>query len=154
MDFLLRTKFGPKTVYRPGSSDQNQNLKVGRNLKTNKTFLHRSENGWILSSTCLLNCEDHLNLDELDTVYQIQIVSCTKPDLNLTMVWLYFIGKWKWLSANALLANLIKTEYIMTTKSSKLKALDYSPVIELNKKPIARAAETPGLDLIIDETFT
>ena len=38
--------------------------------------------------------------------------------------------------------------------SAKLKALDYSPIIELNGKPIARAAETPSLGLIIDEALT
>ena len=38
--------------------------------------------------------------------------------------------------------------------SAKLKALDYSPIIELNDKPIARAAETPSLGLIIDQALT
>ena len=60
----------------------------------------------------------------------------------------------KWISANKLSANLIKTEYMIIVTSAKLNTLDYSPIIELNGKPIARATETPGLGLIVDETLT
>ena len=60
----------------------------------------------------------------------------------------------KWLSANKLSANLDKTEHMIIATSAKLKALDYSPMIELNGKPMARAAETPSLGLIIDEALT
>ena len=38
--------------------------------------------------------------------------------------------------------------------SAKLNTLDYSPIIELNGKPIARATETPSLGLIVDEPIT
>ena len=38
--------------------------------------------------------------------------------------------------------------------SVELKALDYSPIIELNGRPVARAAETPSFGLIIDEALT
>ena len=38
--------------------------------------------------------------------------------------------------------------------SVKLKVPGYSPIIELNGKPIAHAAETPGLGLIVDEVLT
>ena len=38
--------------------------------------------------------------------------------------------------------------------SVKIKALDYSLIIELNGKPIACAAETPSLGLIIYEALT
>ena len=38
--------------------------------------------------------------------------------------------------------------------STKLNTLDYSPIIELNDKPIARAIETPSLGLIVDEVLT
>ena len=51
----------------------------------------------------------------------------------------------KWLSANKLSANLVKTEYMIIATSAKIKALDYSPIIELNDKPIAHATETPVL---------
>ena len=38
--------------------------------------------------------------------------------------------------------------------SAKLNTLDYSPIIELNGKPIAHATETPSCGLIIDEALT
>ena len=38
--------------------------------------------------------------------------------------------------------------------SAKLNTLDYSLIIELNGKPIARATETPGLGLTVDEALT
>ena len=60
----------------------------------------------------------------------------------------------KWISANKLSANLIKTEYMIIATSAKLNTLDYSPIIELNGKPIARATETPSLGLIVDEALT
>ena len=60
----------------------------------------------------------------------------------------------KWLSAIKLSADLVKTEYMIIATSAKLKALDYSPVIEFHGKPIVRAAETPNLGLIIDEALT
>ena len=59
----------------------------------------------------------------------------------------------KWLSASKLSANLVKTEYMIIATSAKLKALDYSPIFKLNGKPVARAAETVSLDLIIDEAL-
>ena len=59
----------------------------------------------------------------------------------------------KWLLANKLSANLVKTEYMIIATSAKIKALDHSPIIELNDKPIARATETPSLGLIIDEPY-
>ena len=40
----------------------------------------------------------------------------------------------KWLSANTLSANLVKTEYMIIATSARIKALDYSPIIELNDK--------------------
>ena len=43
---------------------------------------------------------------------------------------------------------------MIIARSAKLKALDYNPIIELNGKAIARAAETPSLGLIIDEALT
>ena len=60
----------------------------------------------------------------------------------------------KWISANKLSANLIKTEYRIIATSAKLNTLDYSPIIELNSKPIARATETPSLGLIVNEALT
>ena len=60
----------------------------------------------------------------------------------------------KWMSANKLSANLIKTEHMIIATSAKLNILDYSPIIELNGKPIARATETPSLGLIVDEALT
>ena len=60
----------------------------------------------------------------------------------------------KWISANKLSANLIKTEYMIIATSAKLNTLDYSPIIKLNGKPIARATETPSLGLIVDEALT
>ena len=60
----------------------------------------------------------------------------------------------KWISANKLSANFIKTEYMIIATSAKLNTLDYSPIIELNGKPIARATETPSLGLIVDESLT
>ena len=60
----------------------------------------------------------------------------------------------KWISANKLSANLIKTEYMIIAMSAKLNTLDYSPIIELNGKPIARATETPSLGLTVDEALT
>ena len=59
----------------------------------------------------------------------------------------------KWLSANKLSANSVKTEDMIIATSAKLRALDYSPIIELNSKPVARAAATPSLCLIIDEAL-
>ena len=84
-------------------------------------------------------------------VYQIPIVNYIKPNLNQTMIWIH-LGKW--LSANKLSSNLVKTEYMLISASVKLKALDYRPIIELKGKPIARAVETPSLGLIIDEALT
>ena len=60
----------------------------------------------------------------------------------------------KWISANKLSANLIKTEYMIIATSAKLNTLDYSPIVELNGKPIARATETPSLGLIVDAALT
>ena len=60
----------------------------------------------------------------------------------------------KWISTNKLSANLIKTEYMIIATSAKLNTLDYSPIIELNGKPIARATETPSLCLIVHEALT
>ena len=60
----------------------------------------------------------------------------------------------KWISANKLSANLIKTEYMIIATSTKLNTVDYSPIIELNGKPITRATETPSLGLIVDEALT
>ena len=60
----------------------------------------------------------------------------------------------KWISATKLSANLIKTEYMIIATSAKLNTLDYSPIIELNGKPITRATETPSLGLIVDEALT
>ena len=57
----------------------------------------------------------------------------------------------KWLSANKLSANLVKTEYMIIATSAKLKALDYSPINDpIKLQTAARAAETPSLGLIID----
>ena len=60
----------------------------------------------------------------------------------------------KWLYANKLSASLVKTDYMIIATSVKLKALDCSPIIKLNGKPMARAAETTSLGLIIDEALT
>ena len=49
---------------------------------------------------------------------------------------------------------MIKTEYMIIATSAKLNTLDYSPIIELNGKPIVRATETPSLSLIVDEALT
>ena len=68
------------------------------------------------------------------------------------MTWILLLGKW--ISANKLSANLIKTEYMIIAMLAKLNILDYSPVIELNGKPIAHATETPSLGLIVDEALT
>ena len=59
----------------------------------------------------------------------------------------------KWISANKLSANLIKTEYMIIATSAKLNTLDYCPIIEVNGKPIPRATETPSLSLIVDEAL-
>ena len=42
---------------------------------------------------------------------------------------------------------------MITATSAKFKALDYSPIIELNGKLIVCAAETPQPRLIIDEVL-
>ena len=76
-------------------------------------------------------------------------MSITLPSLNDDLDTLV-----KWLSANKFSANLVKTECMIIATSAKLKALDYSLMIELNCKLIARAAETPSLGLIIEEALT
>ena len=84
-------------------------------------------------------------------VYQIPMVSYIKPSLKVNDD-LDTLGNW--LSANKLSANLVKTEYMIIATSAKLNALDYSPIMELNGTPIARAVKTPNLELIIDEVLT
>ena len=39
----------------------------------------------------------------------------------------------KWLSANKLSANLVKTEYVIIASSVMLKAPDYSPILKLSR---------------------
>ena len=59
-----------------------------------------------------------------------------------------------WLSANKLSANLVKTEYMILATSSKLKALDFSPLIKLNGNSIKRVSKTDYPGLIIDKNLS
>ena len=58
------------------------------------------------------------------------------------------------LSANKLSANLVKTEYMILATSPKLKAMDFSPLIKLNRNSIKRVSRTDYLGLIIDENLS
>ena len=95
------------------------------------------------NSDCSLHADDTSISDTDRELHQAQ--SKLNDDLDT-------LGKW--LSANKLSANLVKTEYMIIATSAKLKALDYNPIIELNGKPIARAAEALSLGLIIVEALT
>ena len=78
------------------------------------------------NSDCILYADDTSISDTNHELHQ------TQPELKDD---LDSLGKW--LSANKLSPNLVKTEYMIIATSSKLKALDYSPIIKLNSKPIA-----------------
>ena len=95
------------------------------------------------SSDCSLYADDTSTADTNRELHQAK----SKQNDNLDT-----LGNW--LSANKLSANLVKTEYMIIATSAKLKALDYSQIIELNGKPITHAAETPSLSLIIRKVFT
>ena len=90
------------------------------------------------NSDCSLYADNTSISDTSRELYQAQ--SKLNNDLKT-------LGKW-------LSANLVKTEYMIIATSAKIKALDYSPIIELNDKPTACATETPSLGLIIDEALT
>ena len=55
-----------------------------------------------------------------------ELLQKAHENLNTDMVILE-----KWLDANRLSPDLVKTEYIIITSTPKLKSLDYSPLIKL-----------------------
>ena len=60
----------------------------------------------------------------------------------------------KWLAANKLSANLIKTEYMILATAPKLNKMDFGPLIKLNGKPIKRVSTSYYLGLITDEKLS
>ena len=60
----------------------------------------------------------------------------------------------KWLDANRLSPNLVKTEYMIIASTPKLKSLDYSPLIKLAGRPLKRVEKSDYLGLIIDENLS
>ena len=60
----------------------------------------------------------------------------------------------KWLDANRLSPNLVKTEYMIIASTPKLKSLDYSPLIKLAGKPLKPVEKSDYLGLVIDENLS
>ena len=59
-----------------------------------------------------------------------------------------------WLHVNKLSANLVKTEYMIIASAHKLKSVNYSSLITLNKKPIKRVHRTDYIGLVMDEKLS
>ena len=79
--------------------------------------------------------------DELLTEAQGKI----NPDLETVGKWLY---------ANKLSTNLVKTEYIIVASAPKLRTISFSPLIKLDGKPIRRVLKTDYLGLITDDRLS
>ena len=60
----------------------------------------------------------------------------------------------KWLYANKLSANLVKTECMIVASAPKLRTTSFSPLIKLDGKPIKRVLKTDYLGLIIDDKLS
>ena len=60
----------------------------------------------------------------------------------------------KWLYANKLSSNLVKTEYMIVASASKLRTTSFSPLIKLDGKPIKRVLKTDYLGLTIDDKLS
>ena len=55
---------------------------------------------------------------------------------------------------NKLSANVVTTEYMIIASAHKLKSVNYSPFITLNKKPMKRIHQTDYIGLVIDEKLS
>ena len=60
----------------------------------------------------------------------------------------------KWLYANKLSSNLVKTEYMIVASTPKLRTTSFSPLIKLNGKPIKRVLKNGYLGLIINDKLS
>ena len=100
-------------------------------------------------SSALGHSETNLFADDTNLTCTAEMIHETERKINDDHLVLGI-----WLSANKLSANLVKTEYMILATSPKLKALDFSPLIKLNGKPIKRVSKTDYLGLIIDENLS
>ena len=97
----------------------------------------------------LENSESSLYADDTNLSTSDKILSNAQQKLNKD---LETLGNW--LHVNKLSANLVKTEYMIIASAHKLKSVNYSPLIMLNKKPIKRVHRTDYIGLVIDEKLS
>ena len=97
----------------------------------------------------LENSESSLYVDDTNLSTSDEILSNAQQKLNKD---LKTLGNW--LHVNKLSANLVKTEYMIIASAHKLKSVNYSPLITLNKKPIRRVHRTDYIGLVIDEKLS
>ena len=97
----------------------------------------------------LENSHSNLYGDDTSVSTADELLQRAHENLNADMVILE-----KWLDANRLSPNLVKTEYMIIASTPKLKSLDYSPLIKLAGKPLKRVEKSDYLGLIIDENLS
>ena len=97
----------------------------------------------------LENSESSLYVDDTNLLTSGEILSNAQQKLNKD---LEKLGNW--VHVKKLSANLVKTEYMIIASAHKLKSMNYSPLITLNKKPIKRIHWTDYIGLVIDEKLS
>ena len=95
-------------------------------------------------SSALEHSETNLFADDTHLPCSAKMISEAQRKINDDLLILGI-----WLSAYKLSANLVKTEYMILAISPKLKALDFSPLTNLNGNSIKRVSKTDYLGLII-----
>ena len=91
----------------------------------------------------------YIYLDDTNLSTSDEILSNAQKKLNKD---LKTLGNW--LHLNKLSANLVKTEYIIIASAHKLKSVNYSPLITLNKEPIKCVHWTDYIGLVMDEKLS
>ena len=97
----------------------------------------------------LENSHSNLYADDTNVSIADELLQRAHENLNADMVILE-----KWLDANRLSPNLVKTEYMIIASTPKLKSLDYSPLIKLAGKPLKGVEKSDYHGLIIDENLS
>ena len=97
----------------------------------------------------LENSRSNLYADDTNVSTADELLQRAHENLNADMVILE-----KWLDANRLSPNLVKTEYMIIAPTPKLKSLNYSPLIKLAGKRLKRVEKSDYLGLIIDENLS
>ena len=97
----------------------------------------------------LENSHSNLYADDTNVSTADELLQRAHENLNADMIILE-----KWLDANRLSPNLVKTEYMIIASTPKLKSLDYSPLVKLAGKPLKRVEKSDYLGLIIDENLS